>query len=152
MRASLLIAMVALAALAQQSAAAKCSEQTFQRAVQNLNKHRPNKRVALKCQRAVYNKLCGRCGNDVGCYWRYGLFACAYLRSPRRQHGLFNWYDSADEEVGGRRWGNFDWYDSADEEVGGRSGVSGGSGGFDWYDSADEEVGAYTPWCSRCYR
>ena len=65
--------------------AAKCSEQTFQRAVAAA----PKNGVALKCQRAVYNKLCGRCGNNVGCYWNYGpkvaptLHACRHRRSLR---------------------------------------------------------------------
>ena len=64
--------------------AAKCSEQAFQRAVAAA----PKNGVALKCQRAVYEKLCGRCGNDVGCYWNYGPKVAPTLRACRHRRSL----------------------------------------------------------------
>ena len=79
MKVSVLIALVTLATLAQQSAA--CSERTFQRAIAAA----PKTGVALKCQRAVYNELCGRCGKDISCYWNFGPKVAPNLRECHRR-------------------------------------------------------------------
>jgi len=83
MKTSFIFIVVALAVLTQQGTA--CSEQAFRRAVAAS----PKNEVSLRCQRAVYNDLCGTCGNNVGCYWNMGpkvaptLSQCQHRRSLR---------------------------------------------------------------------
>ena len=93
MKVSVLIALVTLATLAQQSAA--CSERTFQRAIAAA----PKTGVALKCQRAVYNELCGRCGKDISCYWNFGPKVAPNLRECRHRRSLRTMRTKCSEKI-----------------------------------------------------
>jgi len=77
---------------------ARCSEETFQRAVASV----PNSGVALSCQRAVYNRLCDKCGDDVKCFWKFGPQVAPSL--PQCQARRLTSYELEKEEeehVGG---------------------------------------------------
>ena len=80
----------------QLRSSSRCSEATFQKAVAAA----PNTGAALGCQRAVYNELCDKCGEDQECFWKYGRNIAPTLQQcrPRR---LTSYEMDVEEDVGG---------------------------------------------------
>ena len=80
----------------QLRSSSRCSEATFQKAVAAA----PNTGAALGCQRAVYNELCDKCGEDQECFWKYGRKIAPTLQQcrPRR---LTSYEMDVEEDVGG---------------------------------------------------
>ena len=84
----------------QLRSSSRCSEATFQKAVAAA----PNTGAALGCQRAVYNELCDKCGEDQECFWEHGRKIAPTLQQcrPRR---LTSYEMDVEEDVGGvGRW------------------------------------------------
>ena len=82
----------------QLRSSSRCSEATFQKAVAAA----PNTGIALSCQRAVYNELCDKCGEDQKCFWKYGPKIAPTLQQCRPRQ-LTSYEMDVEEDVGG--WG-----------------------------------------------
>ena len=82
----------------QLRSSSRCSEATFQKAVAAA----PNTGIALGCQRAVYNELCDKCGEDQKCFWKYGPKIAPTLQQCRPRQ-LTSYEMDVEEDVGG--WG-----------------------------------------------